>query len=147
MGGVTTVERFVETEVPEPPWSLAACRNMGVELFFSHNNAYRRAAKLVCARCPIQPDCLDWATETKQIGVWGGQWFGDSTCRPDKQRMRERTLASTLAQYNEKVMATPCPACKATTGQRCKPINGNALGFRPIAPHKKRILAMDPSAA
>lgn len=31
-----------------------------------------QAAKLACADCPFRQRCKDWATETKQTGVWGG---------------------------------------------------------------------------
>jgi WhiB family transcriptional regulator, redox-sensing transcriptional regulator len=30
-------------------------------------------AKKICSACPIQAMCLDWATQTQDAGVWGGQ--------------------------------------------------------------------------
>lgn len=30
-------------------------------------------AKKICSTCPIQAMCLDWATQTQDEGVWGGQ--------------------------------------------------------------------------
>ncbi|MFI5735861.1 WhiB family transcriptional regulator [Kribbella sp. NPDC051587] len=60
-------------------WILAAaCREEDPELFFPIGTTgpsllQAEAAKRVCARCPVQPDCLDWALETGQdAGIWGG---------------------------------------------------------------------------
>jgi WhiB family redox-sensing transcriptional regulator len=31
------------------------------------------AAKAICATCPVQPECLRYAIETRQeYGIWGG---------------------------------------------------------------------------
>lgn len=31
-------------------------------------------AKSVCDGCPVEPECLDWAMQTREgIGVWGGK--------------------------------------------------------------------------
>jgi WhiB family redox-sensing transcriptional regulator len=29
-------------------------------------------AKKICSACPIQVMCLDWGTQTQDVGVWGG---------------------------------------------------------------------------
>jgi WhiB family redox-sensing transcriptional regulator len=57
----------------------AACRDEDPELFFpvgaSSGSAQVRIAqaKSVCARCPVQSTCLDWAmTSSQEAGVWGG---------------------------------------------------------------------------
>lgn len=56
----------------------AACRNSDPDLFFpvgSTGPALEeiRAAKALCARCPVQDQCLAFALETNQdSGVWGG---------------------------------------------------------------------------
>ena len=58
--------------------SRGACRDVEPDLFFpiaSSGPATRQiaAAKAVCARCPVQPECLNYALETGQdCGVWGG---------------------------------------------------------------------------
>ena len=60
--------------------SRAACAAGGVdpELFFPVGCGPKaqvkiREAKQVCARCPVQPECLRWALEMGQVsGVWGG---------------------------------------------------------------------------
>jgi len=56
----------------------AACVGEDPELFFpvgTEGPALREiaAAKRVCARCPVAPECLDWALRSGQTsGVWGG---------------------------------------------------------------------------
>jgi WhiB family redox-sensing transcriptional regulator len=41
------------------------------ELFFSEEPAQTRAAKRICATCPVQRRCLE-AGMTEKFGVWGG---------------------------------------------------------------------------
>lgn len=65
------------------PKARPACRAEGVdpEWFFpavdggSPHNPHSRTAKArrVCADCPLQMPCADWAADTaQQFGVWGG---------------------------------------------------------------------------
>jgi WhiB family transcriptional regulator, redox-sensing transcriptional regulator len=60
-------------------WELsAACRLHDPELFFpvSHAGAslaQARAAKAICAVCPVRTQCLEFAQRTRQRhGIWGG---------------------------------------------------------------------------
>jgi WhiB family transcriptional regulator, redox-sensing transcriptional regulator len=60
-------------------WRYSAlCRDEDPELFFpigTTGPALMQVdrAKAVCARCPVQRDCLEWALITGQdAGVWGG---------------------------------------------------------------------------
>jgi len=59
-------------------WSRAACSQADPELFFpiSYSGpALRqvRKAKVLCARCQIQQECLGYALAAGSIqGVWGG---------------------------------------------------------------------------
>jgi WhiB family transcriptional regulator, redox-sensing transcriptional regulator len=61
----------------------AACRGEDPELFFpigSTGPALLQIgeAKRVCARCPVQSDCLRWAILTgMDHGVWGGMSEGE----------------------------------------------------------------------
>ncbi|MFH8342201.1 WhiB family transcriptional regulator [Streptomyces sp. AM6-12] len=56
----------------------AACRYEDPDLFFPIGTTgpaqvQAERAKVVCARCPVREQCLDWALDTGQaIGVWGG---------------------------------------------------------------------------
>lgn len=53
-------------------WDDAACKGKPLDLFFSHNKRDQKKAKGLCASCPIQPACLQWALEHSELGVWGG---------------------------------------------------------------------------
>lgn len=60
-------------------WSDAACLNHDTELFFPTASVGReaddqaRAAKEICAQCPVRIDCLRQAlTWGVSDGVWGG---------------------------------------------------------------------------
>lgn len=78
----------------------AACRDADHELFFpisaaGSSLAEIRKAKAICARCPVQPECLRYALATGQeYGIWGGYdeherrrlrlpWPEASTAGPD----------------------------------------------------------------
>jgi WhiB family transcriptional regulator, redox-sensing transcriptional regulator len=59
-------------------WEQAACLTADPELFFpvaggGAGMAEIARAKVVCGRCPVRSQCLDFAIETGQAhGVWGG---------------------------------------------------------------------------
>lgn len=61
---------------PTQEWQVhGACRTEDPELFFPRSGSAMAAfsAKEVCARCPVRPQCKQWAMETRQEwGVWGG---------------------------------------------------------------------------
>jgi WhiB family redox-sensing transcriptional regulator len=69
-----------------------ACRQADPELFFPVSAegpavGQLARAKEVCARCPVQPRCLDYALETGQdFGVWGG------TTEHERRVLRRRRL-------------------------------------------------------
>ena len=72
----------------------AACRGTDTETFFAtaprgshrydHEEAARdrESAKRVCRVCPVATECLEWAVEHGEHGVWGG------TDENDRRRMR-----------------------------------------------------------
>jgi WhiB family transcriptional regulator, redox-sensing transcriptional regulator len=61
----------------------AACRHTDPELFFPEGSAgpALRAmdlARRVCAACPVQAPCLNWAVDHRAaFGVWGGLTEGE----------------------------------------------------------------------
>jgi WhiB family transcriptional regulator, redox-sensing transcriptional regulator len=75
----------------------AACRDENPELFFPVGTsgpavAQIGRAKVVCARCLVRVDCLDWALSTRQsVGVWGG-------LAEDERRTRRRTRGGQAVQ-------------------------------------------------
>jgi len=56
----------------------AACKDLDTDLFFPVGETgaaveQTEAAKAVCAACPVQPECLEYALVTnEQAGIWGG---------------------------------------------------------------------------
>jgi len=57
--------------------SCGACHGADPELFFPIATEGRaleqvNSAKAVCARCKVRTDCLSYALETMQHGIWGG---------------------------------------------------------------------------
>lgn len=55
-------------------WRLeAACADEDPDLFFAGDDASVRAAKQVCATCPVRTPCLETALAVNEMhGVWGG---------------------------------------------------------------------------
>jgi WhiB family redox-sensing transcriptional regulator len=54
----------------------APCAEIGGDVFFPEHGtpvSSARAAKRICARCPVRPECLAYALEhNERYGVWGG---------------------------------------------------------------------------
>ncbi len=56
-----------------PAWHLeAACRGMGPALFFAGPGGTPKAARAVCARCPVVEQCGAHAAENREEGIWAG---------------------------------------------------------------------------
>ncbi len=76
---LTDVERnlghFLNAPITdERPWVVfAACRNADPDLFFPSSKYEEREALALCAICPVQRECLDYAFEAREnFGIWGG---------------------------------------------------------------------------
>lgn len=73
--------------MPDRGWrARAACRDEDPELFFPPsgapaNDPWVTEAKRVCAGCPVMTECLIYAIENRDQGVWGGT--------TDEERRRE----------------------------------------------------------
>ncbi|MGW2189964.1 WhiB family transcriptional regulator [Streptomyces sp. NPDC001667] len=66
-----------------------ACRTEEPDLFFpsgggSSAQAQTERAKAVCRCCPVADQCLAWALDNEEHGVWGGQ---------DENERRNSTVA------------------------------------------------------
>ena len=65
--------------IADGAWRLgAACRSADPDLFFPVSSTGKSLeqvaqAKAICARCPVQRECLAFAMRTRQFhGIWGG---------------------------------------------------------------------------
>ena len=67
---------FFWPELPPPPrWHVrAACdgRDDDGRIFFPERGRSAARAKEICARCPVVDECLAWALEHEDYGVFGG---------------------------------------------------------------------------
>lgn len=63
-------------------------------MWFEDNRKYdERAAREICYRCPVNVECLDWALDNEEYGMWGG------VAARDRARMRrnaKRPLKQTV---------------------------------------------------
>jgi hypothetical protein len=83
-----------------PDWMTdAACRGMPVAMFYPPKGAATRAAKRVCATCPVQTECLNYAVaihdQRFDFGVWGGR-----SVRERRTLRRARPTQSTAVPVN-----------------------------------------------
>ncbi|MFF8785058.1 WhiB family transcriptional regulator [Streptomyces sp. NPDC015125] len=75
----------------------AVCREVDPEIFFPVGNTgpallQIEEAKVVCRRCPVMGQCLQWALESRQdAGVWGGM-------SEDERRAMRRRAARNRAR-------------------------------------------------
>lgn len=53
-------------------FDAAACVDAPAEIFSSNHPTRVALAKRVCSACPIWTECLEWALEHPEEGVWGG---------------------------------------------------------------------------
>lgn len=79
----------------------AACAGHDPEVFFPVSESGAgllqiARAKDICARCPVEEACLDWALRTNQPdGVWGGMSTVERhAVRPSRRRGRSRSYTT-----------------------------------------------------
>lgn len=90
MGRQRTAPPLTPAELRAPWRRQAACRTEDVNLFFAEQGDMDTvaAAKAVCRRCPVQPECLDFAITNNELsGIWGG------FSRKDRRRIKKRRAA------------------------------------------------------
>ena len=67
---------MIEGVIHRPPWQLdALCAQVGGDLWHAEKGekATARAAKRICAMCPVAEECLEYALAHKERwGIWGG---------------------------------------------------------------------------
>ena len=68
---MTTMARR-RTDPQHVPWQTrAACADSDPDLFTT--NELTLGVQLICASCPVQGDCLDYALDhDERFGIWGG---------------------------------------------------------------------------
>lgn len=57
----------------DKPWqNYGLCAQTDPDAFFPEKGGDVRPAKRICVNCPVRPDCLEYALEHGERGVWGG---------------------------------------------------------------------------
>lgn len=65
----------VGMNLPAPPdwYADALCAQVDGDLFFPEKGGSTRDAKMICRRCPVRDQCLDYALANEErFGIWGG---------------------------------------------------------------------------
>lgn len=71
-------------------WGAALCSQVDPELWFPEIGEWQKThvAKAICAECPLQGPCLDWALmQDVRFGIWGGTTESDRrSLRPGRAK-------------------------------------------------------------
>lgn len=67
---------------PEPWMEHALCRQTDPDLWFPEIGSNAVEAKRICSECPVRVQCLEYAVEHYEEGIWAG------TSRQQRQRLR-----------------------------------------------------------
>lgn len=71
--------------------AYARCTEVDPEIFFPERGGSSKAARAVCADCPVKMECLEYALNNKeQFGIWGG------TSERERRRLRRERAARRL---------------------------------------------------
>jgi WhiB family transcriptional regulator, redox-sensing transcriptional regulator len=75
------------------------CKDEPWELFYPRYDSpsSTAAAIAICDRCPVKPECLEWALQHDEEGVWGGT---SEATRRSLKRPRTRTKCITCGSPN-----------------------------------------------
>lgn len=81
---------------PDTTWTdAAACRGLDPNVFYPLDEVDESLARRVCATCPVQGACLEWAIARREPdGIWGGL-----TATERKRLVRRRRRVARLAQH------------------------------------------------
>lgn len=84
-----------------PEWmDDGLCHQTDPEAFFPEKGGSTREAKSICARCPVEAECLDYAlSNDERFGIWGGL------------SERERRKVKKALQAEAGIERFPCPRC------------------------------------
>jgi WhiB family redox-sensing transcriptional regulator len=60
------------TRVPAQIQKYGQCAGTKTDLFFRDDLRSQQAALAICAQCPLQKVCLEYAIDNEEYGTWGG---------------------------------------------------------------------------
>ena len=77
------------------PWrDLALCAEESPEIFFPVFGDPAIEARVLCANCPVRLECLQYATEADEYGIWGGLNREQRCTRSVSSTVRGETVAT-----------------------------------------------------
>ena len=71
------------------------CTGEAPDIFFPARGDPGTQARKICAACPVRRDCLEYAMEADEFGVWGG--LDQQERRNLKRKKRRRAAANRTA--------------------------------------------------
>lgn len=86
---MSTPEILQPKELEENWQDDANCLGVDPDLFFPERGASTRKAKEVCRGCFVRADCLEFALQNNELGIWGGL-----TERERRRIRRQRAVAA-----------------------------------------------------
>ena len=108
----------------------AVCPETDPELFFPDIGQNAHTAKAICSGCPVIAECLQWALEHGEVGVWGGTSDAERRrmTRPKKARTwdpskRECPVCGNMfhpQRPDAKYCSTTCSGRRSTVTVTCK---------------------------
>jgi WhiB family redox-sensing transcriptional regulator len=103
--GTSTDSRLVRLfpiTMPGPPapalgeWhGRSLCVGEDPDVFFPSHGVPGTKAREICAACVVRDDCLKYATEADEFGIWGGL---DQQERRNLKRKQRRRMATSRAR-------------------------------------------------
>ena len=104
----------------------AACLGEDLNMFFPDTpNNHARAAKAICETCPVVDECLQWALDNNEQGVWGGLTDNQRKNLRRKLGMKPKrvdaicgTAAGARAHYRD--LEVPCAPCRRAAAEERK---------------------------
>lgn len=90
---MSDVQSVLGLDLEELEWQdLSLCAGMPTNDFYDNYESNERVARVVdqaCLSCPVMAQCLEWATENGEWGVWGGIYL--TSGKPDTNRNSHKT--------------------------------------------------------
>jgi WhiB family transcriptional regulator, redox-sensing transcriptional regulator len=71
------------------------CAGDDSEVFFPSHGDPGTQARQICAACPVRDDCLGYATDADEFGIWGGLDQDERRNLKRRQRRKKATARGT----------------------------------------------------
>lgn len=85
-------------------YGIPICEQTDPELFFPPKGGGQDShdvnqAKKLCMSCPVQPECLDWAMDNNEFGIWG------ATSGHDRRTIRSGKMERPVSEASQNLPA------------------------------------------